>query len=59
MSAVDRLVLLGRAGLDTITALGRSGLFLVNVMFGRASFGNGWALLVKQLHAIMPLGVQL
>ena len=42
MSLVDRVVLLGRAGLDTLAALGRSGLFLVNVLFGRARFGNGW-----------------
>ncbi|MAG65129.1 MULTISPECIES: lipid asymmetry maintenance ABC transporter permease subunit MlaE [Pseudomonas] len=52
MSLVDRVVLLGRAGLDTLAALGRSGLFLINVLFGRARFGNGWTLLVKQLHAV-------
>ncbi|GGE48618.1 ABC transporter permease [Halopseudomonas oceani] len=57
MSAVDRLVLLGRAGLDTITALGRSGLFLVNVLFGRARFGNAWALLIKQLHSVGVLSL--
>ena len=57
MSLVDRVVLLGRAGLDTLAALGRSGLFLVNVLFGRARFGNGWALLVKQLHAVGVLSL--
>ncbi|MEB3733605.1 lipid asymmetry maintenance ABC transporter permease subunit MlaE [Halopseudomonas pachastrellae] len=57
VSLVDRVVLLGRAGLDTLAALGRSGLFLVNVLFGRARFGNGWALLVKQLHAVGVLSL--
>ncbi|HCA22928.1 MAG TPA: lipid asymmetry maintenance ABC transporter permease subunit MlaE [Pseudomonas sp.] len=57
VSLVDRVVLLGRAGLDTLAALGRSGLFLVNVLFGRARFGNGWTLLVKQLHAVGVLSL--
>ena len=42
---------------DTLAALGRSGLFLVNVLFGRARFGNGWTLLVKQLHAVGVLSL--
>lgn len=57
MKAVERLVLLGSAGLDTVVALGRSGVFLMNVLLGRARFGNGWALLLKQLHAVGVLSL--
>ncbi|UAW97826.1 lipid asymmetry maintenance ABC transporter permease subunit MlaE [Halopseudomonas nanhaiensis] len=57
MSAVDRLARLGRVGLDVLAALGRSGIFLFLALFGRARFGNGWQLLLRQLFSVGVLSL--
>ncbi|WP_298184052.1 lipid asymmetry maintenance ABC transporter permease subunit MlaE [uncultured Pseudomonas sp.] len=51
-SVLERVRLLGRAGIDVLATLGRSGLFLLHALFGRSSTGNGFQLLVKQLYSI-------
>ena len=48
-SPLERVRLLGKAGLDVLAALGRSTLFLVHALFGRGGFDNGLTLLCKQL----------
>ena len=57
MSVMSRIALLGRAGLDTISALGRSGVFLFNALLGRTRFGNSFTLLLKQLYAVGVLSL--
>jgi phospholipid/cholesterol/gamma-HCH transport system permease protein len=56
-SLLDRVVLLGRAGLDVLAALGRSTIFLVHVLFGRSGLRNGFSLLVKQLYSVGVLSL--
>ncbi|SFI88439.1 phospholipid/cholesterol/gamma-HCH transport system permease protein [Pseudomonas guineae] len=51
-SLLERVRLFGRAGIDVVATLGRSGLFLLRALFGRGSTGNGFQLLVKQLYSI-------
>lgn len=51
-SVLERVRLFGRAGIDVLATLGRSGLFLLHALFGRSSTGNGFQLLVKQLYSI-------
>ncbi|MCU1715651.1 lipid asymmetry maintenance ABC transporter permease subunit MlaE [Pseudomonas sp. 5P_3.1_Bac2] len=51
-SVLERVGLFGRAGIDVLVSLGRSGLFLLRALFGRGSSGNGFQLLVKQLHSV-------
>jgi phospholipid/cholesterol/gamma-HCH transport system permease protein len=51
-SVLERVGLFGRAGIDVLVTLGRSGLFLLGALFGRGSSGNGFQLLVKQLHSV-------
>ena len=57
MSVMSRITLLGRAGLDTVSALGRSGVFLFNALLGRTRFGNSFTLLLKQLYAVGVLSL--
>jgi len=57
VSVMSRIALLGRAGLDTISALGRSGVFLFNALLGRTRFGNSFTLLLKQLYAVGVLSL--
>ena len=58
MSAVlDRIARLGRGGLDVLAALGRAGIFLFLSLFGRARFGNGWQLLLRQLFSVGVLSL--
>lgn len=54
---VDRVASLGRIGLDVIAAIGRSGIFLFQALTGRSRYGNGFALLVKQLYALGVLSL--
>ncbi len=56
-SAVERVRLMGRAGLDVVEALGRSTLFLLHALLGRRSAGSGLHLLVKQLYAVGVLSL--
>jgi phospholipid/cholesterol/gamma-HCH transport system permease protein len=51
-SVLERVRLFGRAGIDVLGTLGRSVIFLVRALFGRSSTGNGFHLLVKQLHSV-------
>ena len=56
-SLLDRIALLGRAGLDVLAALGRSTIFLMHVLFGRSALHNGFSLLVKQLYSVGVLSL--
>lgn len=49
---IERVRLLGRSGLDTLQSLGRAGIFLARVLFGRGGPGSGMHLLVKQLYSV-------
>lgn len=51
-SIIERVRLLGRAAIDIITVLGRSGIFLFNALLGRGGIGGGFQLLVKQLYSV-------
>lgn len=51
-SVLERVRLFGRAGIDVMATLGRSGLFLLHALFGRASTGNSFQLLIKQLYSV-------
>ncbi|MBP8184421.1 MAG: lipid asymmetry maintenance ABC transporter permease subunit MlaE [Pseudomonas sp.] len=57
ISMLDRLALFGRAGLAVLESLGRSTLFLLRVLLGRNSLGNGFQLLVKQLYSVGVLSL--
>jgi phospholipid/cholesterol/gamma-HCH transport system permease protein len=54
---LERVRLFGRAGLDIVEALGRSGLFLLHVLVGRNGAGSFLPLLVKQLYAVGVLSL--
>jgi len=56
-SPLERIRLLGKAGLDVLAALGRSTLFLVHALFGRGGFDNGLTLLCKQLYSVGVLSL--
>ena len=56
-SPLERIRLLGRAGLDVVEALGRSTLFLLRALFGRTGTGAGFQLLVKQLYFVGVLSL--
>ena len=51
-STLERIRLLGRAGIDAVATLGRSTVFLLRALFGRSSAGNPLQLLVKQLYSV-------
>ncbi|HSX87843.1 MAG TPA: lipid asymmetry maintenance ABC transporter permease subunit MlaE [Pseudomonas sp.] len=52
VSAVERVRLFGRAGIDVVATLGRSFVFLLRAIFGRGTTGHSWQLLTKQLYAV-------
>ncbi len=56
-SNLDRIALVGRAGIDVVESLGRSTLFLLHALFGRSGLGNGFNLLVKQLFFVGVLSL--
>ncbi|MCU9946697.1 lipid asymmetry maintenance ABC transporter permease subunit MlaE [Pseudomonas sp. PDM13] len=56
-SPLERIRLLGSAGLDVVEALGRSTLFLLRAMFGRTGTGAGFQLLIKQLYFVGVLSL--
>ena len=41
-SLMDRIRLLGRAAIDIVTVLGRSGIFLGNALLGRGGTGSSF-----------------
>jgi len=51
-SMLQRIRLLGRAGIDVVGALGAAGIFLARALVGQGSRGNGFQLLVKQLYSV-------
>jgi phospholipid/cholesterol/gamma-HCH transport system permease protein len=57
ISMLDRLALFGRTGLAVLESLGRSTLFLLRVLLGRNSLGNGFQLLIKQLYSVGVLSL--
>lgn len=56
-SPLNRIRLLGKAGLDVTQALGRSALFLFHVLIGRSGLRNSLQLLIKQLYFVGVLSL--
>ncbi len=56
-SLLERIRLFGRAGIDVLEALGRSGIFLVHALFGRNGAGSFLPLLVRQLWSVGVLSL--
>ncbi|WP_120996873.1 lipid asymmetry maintenance ABC transporter permease subunit MlaE [Stutzerimonas urumqiensis] len=56
-SPLERVRLLGRAGLDVLAALGRSVIFLLHALLGRGGLREGFALLVRQLYSVGVLSL--
>jgi phospholipid/cholesterol/gamma-HCH transport system permease protein len=54
---LERVRLFGRTGIDVLVSLGRSGLFLLHALVGRSAAGNGFQLLVRQLHSVGVLSL--
>lgn len=52
IAPLERLRLFGRAGIDVVATLGRSGGFLAHAVFGRNGAGKPLQLLIKQLFAV-------
>ncbi|MGQ7959260.1 lipid asymmetry maintenance ABC transporter permease subunit MlaE [Pseudomonas sp. SP16.1] len=52
IAPLERLRLFGRAGIDVVATLGRSGVFLAHAVFGRNGAGKPLQLLIKQLFAV-------
>jgi phospholipid/cholesterol/gamma-HCH transport system permease protein len=57
VSVLERVRLFGRTGIDVLVSLGRSGLFLLHALVGRSAAGNGFQLLVRQLHSVGVLSL--
>ena len=56
-SLLDRVAHLGQGAIETVTILGRSGLFLVHALLGRGGIGGGFQLLIKQLYSVGVLSL--
>ena len=56
-SPLERIALLGRAGIDVVQAMGRSTLFLFSSLFGRSGLRNGVQLLIRQLYSVGVLSL--
>lgn len=56
-SKLERVRLLGRAGIDVIGSLGRSTIFLLHALLGRDGLGNGFNLLTRQLFSVGVLSL--
>ena len=54
---LQRVALLGRAGIDVVQAMGRSTLFLFSSLFGRSGLHNGGQLLMRQLYSVGVLSL--
>lgn len=57
MWIINRLRLLGRIGLKSLMGLGRSGLFLVHVLYRRPHFKKSFPLLIDQIYFIGVLSL--
>ncbi|WP_372874934.1 lipid asymmetry maintenance ABC transporter permease subunit MlaE [Pseudomonas sp.] len=51
-STLERIRLLGRAGIDAVATLGRATVFLLRALFGRNGAGSPLQLLIKQLYSV-------
>ncbi|MDE1166884.1 MAG: lipid asymmetry maintenance ABC transporter permease subunit MlaE [Pseudomonas sp.] len=51
-SLLDRVGLFGRAAIDMVAVLGRSGFLLMHALFGRGGVKGSFQLLVKQLYSV-------
>lgn len=51
-STLERIRLLGSAGIDAVATLGRATVFLLRALFGRNGAGNQLQLLIKQLYSV-------
>ncbi|RMQ43603.1 Toluene tolerance proteinTtg2B [Pseudomonas cichorii] len=51
-SLLERVRLFGRAAIDIVTVLGRSGIFLGHALVGRGGIGGSFSLLIKQLYSV-------
>ncbi len=56
-SLLERIALLGRAGIDVVQAMGRSTLFLFASLLGRSGLRNGGQLLIRQLYSVGVLSL--
>jgi phospholipid/cholesterol/gamma-HCH transport system permease protein len=54
---LDSLALLGRAGIDVVSSLGRSTLFLLHALLGRGGAGSAMRLLLRQLFFVGVLSL--
>ncbi len=52
ISTLERIRLLGRAGIDAVATLGRATVFLLRALFGRNRAGSPLQLLMKQLYSV-------
>ena len=51
-ATLERIRLLGSAGIDAVATLGRSTVFLLRALFGRNSAGNPLQLMIRQLYSV-------
>ncbi|MBD9416815.1 lipid asymmetry maintenance ABC transporter permease subunit MlaE [Pseudomonas sp. PDM16] len=56
-SPLERIALLGRAGIDVVQSMGRSTLFLISSLFGQGGLRNGGQLLIRQLYSVGVLSL--
>jgi phospholipid/cholesterol/gamma-HCH transport system permease protein len=54
---IDRVASLGRAGLDVVSSVGRSGKFLFGVLAGVPRPATGFPLLIRQIYAVGVLSL--
>lgn len=57
LTMLDRVQLLGKAGIDLIISLGDAGLFLLMALVGRRGPGNHFQLLVRQIYFVGVLSL--
>jgi phospholipid/cholesterol/gamma-HCH transport system permease protein len=51
-STLERIRLLGSAGIDAVATLGRATVFLLRALFGRNGAGNQLQLMIRQLYSV-------
>ena len=57
MLILDKLRLLGQVGLELLMSLGRSGLFLIQLLIRKPQFKRSFPLLIEQLYFIGVLSL--
>lgn len=57
VSLLERVRLLGKAGIDQLQALGRSGVFLCSTLLGPSGLRNRGRLLLRQIHSVGVLSL--